>query len=211
MAVRDRSAESHVRLVPGPRAGLRNLRVLSRRRIFRPAPTPRAWRGPLLLLGLAVGAAVLIGVGGTGPLMGRSPADQEWTAAAASVRVVDGDTLRLGDRIVRLRGIEAPERGESCRDGSGHPLDCGAGAAAALARLVVGRDVTCRITGQDRAGRGLGRCSAASADVNAALVAGGWALASDAALAPQQGAARAAGAGLWAAGAVPPSTWRGVR
>ncbi|WP_376092652.1 thermonuclease family protein [Roseomonas sp. CCTCC AB2023176] len=184
---------------------------MPRRRIFRPAPSPRRWRGPLALLGLAAGVAFLAGIGGTGSLMGGSPEDQEWTAPASAVRVVDGETLRVGDRVVRLRGVEAPDRGESCRDAAGRSLDCGAGAAEALARLIAGHDVTCRMGGRDRMGRGLGRCMAATVNVNAALVSGGWALASDPDLSSQQGAARAAGSGFWAAGAVPPAAWRGLR
>ncbi len=189
--------------------------MLPRRRIFRSAASPRAWRGPLLALGLAAGAAVLVGVGGSGSLLGRSPAAPEWASPAAAVRVVDGETLRLDDRVVRLAGVGAPPRGEACRDGAGRSLDCGAGAAEALSRLLAGRDVMCRITGHDRAGRALGRCVALSVtgpvDVNAALVSAGWALASGSDLAAQQGGARSAGAGYWSALATPPAGWREAR
>jgi len=183
--------------------------VLPRRRIFRPAPSPRAWRGPLLALGLVAGGATLIGLGGPTQLFGNSPGEQDWAAPAAEVRVVDGDTLRLADRIVRLRGLEAPARGEACRDGAGRALDCGAGSAEALSRLVAGREVRCRVRGRDRFGRGLGRCEAAGVELNGALVSAGWALGEDSALAPLEGAARAAGRGLWAAGAQLPGDWHG--
>jgi endonuclease YncB( thermonuclease family) len=163
----------------------------------------------LLLLGIAAGAAVLVGLGGPTQLFGNSPLEQDWTAAAAEVRVVDGDTLRLSDRIVRLRGLEAPRRGETCRDTGGRDFDCGAGSADALSRLVAGRDLRCQVRGHDRFGRGLGRCETDGVEINAALVSAGWALGDDEPLASLEGAARSAGRGLWAAGARPPATWRG--
>nr|WP_245215330.1 thermonuclease family protein [Pararoseomonas baculiformis] len=166
----------------------------------------------LLLLGIGAGAAVLIG-GLSGPtqLFGNSPGEQDWAATAADVRVVDGDTLRLSDHIVRLRGLEAPVRGESCRDGAGRVFDCGAGSAEALSRLVSGREVACRVRGRDRFGRGLGQCEAEGVDLNGALVSAGWALADGGELAPMEQAARAAGRGLWASGALAPAEWQDRR
>ena len=49
------------------------------------------------------------------------PAMEELRAQPAQDAVVDGGTLRLGDRVVRLHGVEPPPRGTTCgpRDGSG--------------------------------------------------------------------------------------------
>ena len=184
--------------------------MLPRRRIFRPTPSPRAWRWPLLLLGLGAGAAVLIGgLGGPTQLFGNSPREQDWTAAPAEVRVVDGDTLRLAGQVVRLRGLEAPGRGETCREAGGREFDCGSGSAEALSRLVAGREVSCRVRGRDRFGRGLAQCEAAGVELNGALVSSGWALAEEEGLASLEQAARAAGRGLWAAGGRAPAEWQG--
>ncbi len=163
----------------------------------------------MLLLGLVAGASVLIGVGGPTQLFGNSPVEQDWGAAPTAVRVVDGDTLRLGDRIVRLRGLEAPPRGESCRDSGGRDFDCGAGSAEALSRLVAGRGVSCRVRGRDRFGRGLGRCELAGdgPELNGALVSAGWARAGDSDLSGLEAAARAGGRGLWATGGRAPQGW----
>jgi endonuclease YncB( thermonuclease family) len=162
----------------------------------------------LLLLGLAAGAATWIGLGGPTQLFGNSPLEQGWAATPAEVLVVDGDTLRLSDRIVRLRGLEAPARGETCRDPAGREFDCGAGSAEALSRIVAGRAVQCRVQGRDRFGRGLGRCEAGVVELNSALISAGWALGMDTAFAPLEQAARSAGRGLWAAGGRPPESWR---
>jgi endonuclease YncB( thermonuclease family) len=174
--------------------------VRQRRRIFRPAAQPRRWPNPALLLGAAALGWLVIGLGLPADLFGSAPREREWTVAAAEVRVVDGDTLRLGDRTLRLSGIEAPPRGLRCTDGEGRGFDCGAASAEALARLVSGRDLVCRVNGRDRFGRALGACSAGTANVNASLVDGGWARASEAGggLAAAEAAARAARRGLWA-------------
>ncbi|MBL6077203.1 hypothetical protein JMJ56_04235 [Belnapia sp. T18] len=136
-------------------------------------------------------------------LMGSAPVEQHWAAAAQDVMVVDADTLRLGERVLRLAGIAVPERG-TARCGA---EDCAAGAADALARLVRGRAVACLMQGRDRLGRAFGRCEAGGVALGRALAEAGWALAepADAGL---EAAARSAGRGLFAPGATPPEAWR---
>ena len=57
-------------------------------------------------------------------------------------RVVDGDTLEVGDTRVRLHGIDAPESKQRCRAG-GRTWSCGREAAHALARRIGSRTVAC--------------------------------------------------------------------
>lgn len=157
---------------------------------------------------LIVGA--LSGIGLPPDLMGSAPREQDWSALAAEVRIVDGDTLRLGDRTLRLSGVDAPERGQVCTDAAGAGFDCGAAAAEALSRLVNGRSVVCRVHGHDRFGRGLGVCQAGGAELNTGLVASGWAIAygDSPVMLANEAAARIAGRGLWAGGFVRPEEWR---
>lgn len=151
-------------------------------------------------MGVAAVGWLVIGLGLPADLFGSAPREREWLVAAADVRVVDGDTLRLGDRTFRLAGISAPERGLRCLDAAGRPFDCGVAAAEALARLVSGKDLACRVQGRDRFGRAVGACLAAEVDVNGALVAGGWARAAEgpARLAALEATARQERRGLWA-------------
>ena len=51
------------------------------------------------------------------------------------MRVIDGDTLELGGRVIQLFGIDAPELGQLCESG-GKPWPCGVDAALALRKLV---------------------------------------------------------------------------
>jgi endonuclease YncB( thermonuclease family) len=96
-------------------------------------------------------------------------------AEPAQVAVLDGDTLRLRDVVVRLLGISAPPRGENCRGPDGSGFDCGAAATNALAELVRAHAVECRLAGHDGMGRPLGVCEASGRQINRALVAAGYA------------------------------------
>ncbi len=88
--------------------------------------------------------------------------------------MVDGSTLRLGDRVVRLQGIEPPPRGTTCIQRGSAVEDCGAAATNALAALVHDAQVACRITGEDRLGRPYAICRAGGTELNRAVVAAGW-------------------------------------
>jgi len=102
-----------------------------------------------------------------------------WTGGAAAqqqvngqARVIDGDTLAIGETRVRLFGIDAPERGQPCRAGG----DCGARAQAHLDELIAGRAVSCREEDVDRYGRVVATCYAGETELNRAMVRAGHAL-----------------------------------
>lgn len=206
--------------------------MLPRRRIFRSRRVAiRPGRGALIAVAFGVFGLGLFGLGPpTTQILRSAPGGQVVLAAAAEVRVVDGETLRLRDRTVRLLGLGAPGRGTRCGAGDGTAgagFDCGEAAAAALARLVADRVVACHLEGRDRAGHRLGVCEARTTaaalapaaagpvPLNLAMVSGGWAVAIGDAL-PElrsaEAAARGAGRGLWAGGAPAwPEAWRGRR
>jgi endonuclease YncB( thermonuclease family) len=121
-------------------------------------------------------------------------------AQTSQVAVVDGGTLRLGDRVVRLLGVDPPMRGTTCKARDGSDVDCGAAATNALAALVWEMPVACVTRGHDGLGRPYGVCEAGGTDLNRAQVAAGWARADDAlpVLKREEADARAASRGLWA-------------
>jgi endonuclease YncB( thermonuclease family) len=121
-------------------------------------------------------------------------------ARADQLAVLDGNTVRVGDQVIRLEGIVAPARGEICHAADRSEVDCGSAAANALAALVRGRAVDCTIHGHDRQGRPFGACLAAGRPLSAALVEDGWARASAAELQEAEATARAAGRGVWRGG-----------
>jgi endonuclease YncB( thermonuclease family) len=175
------------------------------RRIFRPAAiaVPRRHVLMPLTLGLlgAIGAVGLVLAVMSSDLFGRAPAPAVQVAAdPTQIAVVDADTLRLSDRVVRLAGISVPVRGQTCRDGSGQDFDCGVAAANALAALVREFPVDCQLNGADRMGRALAVCQSGGRELNRALVDAGWARAdrSSPALEAAETTARSERRGLWA-------------
>jgi endonuclease YncB( thermonuclease family) len=125
---------------------------------------------------------------------------------AGAVRVIDGDTIRLAGHTVRFAGMDAPELAQTCGL-PGHEQPCGIAARLAVLRMTAGGATTCRITGQDRYRRDLGRCEVAGRDIGGALVQQGLAVAYGG-YAREESEARAAGRGLWAAPFERPSDWR---
>jgi len=130
---------------------------------------------------------------------------------AGQATVVDGDTLRIDGRSVRLHGVDAFEKRQMC--GS---IDCGIEAKRYLEALVADSIVACAPEGTDRYGRTIALCKVGETDVGAALVRAGWALAYvkySVDYSAAEAAASSAGAGAWAApgGFQPPWAWRAAR
>lgn len=124
--------------------------------------------------------------------------------------VVDGDTLEIGAQRIRLHGIDAPERRQTCAV-RGKPWDCGAEATRALAARIADRHVECESTDTDRYGRTVAVCRSGGADLNAWMVAEGWALAyrryaTD--YVDHELAAQNAQRGIWRGEFVAPWEWR---
>jgi endonuclease YncB( thermonuclease family) len=97
-------------------------------------------------------------------------------APAERYRAIDGDSLRSGSDDVRIRGIDAPELSQTCRDGSGREWACGREASARLRALVASGPVHCASGSRDRYGRALARCSAGAADIGETMVREGLAV-----------------------------------
>ena len=119
---------------------------------------------------------------------------------------LDGDSLRVLDRELRLKGIDAPELSQTCRAGGGE-APCGRESREALASLAGRGLLHCRLSGRDRFRRDLAVCRAGDVDVNAAMVRQGRALAFGA-YESEEREARAARRGLWATQFERPADYR---
>lgn len=124
--------------------------------------------------------------------------------------VIDGDTIVIGDRHIRLYGIDAPEVRQTCLEPDGE-YPCGMLASTVLAQALKGRSVTCADVGHDRYGRMIGYCLADGGDIQQAMVRLGWAVAyrkySEVYVADEN-AAKLDGNGIWRGGFMMPWDWR---
>lgn len=145
-------------------------------------------------------------------MLGCSAAAQDpGTRLIGTVRVVDGDTIRLGGATVRLFGIDAPEADQRC-GGNGAPAwACGAWVVRQVQARFEGAQAECAVLETDRYGRSVARCKVDGQDMGQTLVAQGLAFAflrysTDYAEAEKQ--ALFAGAGLHGAGVQTPDEYR---
>lgn len=126
--------------------------------------------------------------------------------------MVDGDTLVIGAKHVRLHGIDAPERDQTCRRSDGSSYDCGRVAAAHLRREVADHVPDCARLYRDLYQRQIAICTIGGRDVADIMVRSGWALDvpvySGGRYAAAEAEARAARRGLWAGAFDEPVRWR---
>lgn len=103
------------------------------------------------------------------------------TFAATNVRVIDGDSLEMGDTRIRLEGIDAPEYYQDCRYSNLKKYPCGLEAKAHLQSLVDMGKVRCIEKDVDRYGRKLCSCYVTNkinetTHINEEMVRSGWAV-----------------------------------
>ena len=144
-------------------------------------------------------------------LLGGPTTAEATTTIAGAARISDGDTITVRGTRIRLNGIDASETDQVCIDAAEKTYTCGNAALEALVRLVHDRTVSCTGNEVDRYGRYIMTCFVGKTDINAAMVAGGWALAfrrySDIYVRQEQ-AARVSQAGMWSGAFIAPWDWR---
>lgn len=94
---------------------------------------------------------------------------------AGQVRPTDGDSLRMGDKRIRLFGIDAPESAQRC-ELNGEEWACGRASRKALERMTKGKIIVCKVMDMDR-DRYVSICEADGIEINAQMVRRGWAVA----------------------------------
>ena len=143
-------------------------------------------------------------------------ANTENTTASGLVlpqSVIDGDTIVLEGKRIRLFGIDAPEKSQPCQVQEA-AVACGIIARNALIGFVVGATVRCDREDVDRYGRDVSRCYADGYDLSAGMVRVGLAVAyrqySLSYVSDEENAKRLK-RGMWKGAFVMPWDWRSQR
>jgi len=104
-------------------------------------------------------------------IFGRAPEE----IVAGEARALDGDSLVIGGRAMRLKGLDAPEARQTCTI-AGREVPCGREATLALRRWLARGTVVCTGGERDRYERLLVTCRVNGQDIGADLVRNGHAL-----------------------------------
>ena len=152
--------------------------------------------------------AVIVFVGSRPALFAPPDAPARITGRA---EVVDGETVDIGGRRIRLFGIDAPDSAQSCRDERGVGYACGRQATGALQAKIGPRTIACDPRGADGLDLIPAVCRMGGEDLNEWMVRQGWAVAArgegrDYLRAETQ--AKSERLGLWAGEFMSPADWR---
>lgn len=111
---------------------------------------------------------------------------------------INGDTLVVKNRLVRLWGMDAMEPTQTCMF-KGQRIDtCGEIPKGMLERHLAKKAVVCTVRAVDAWGRAVSSCKVDGTDLGSMLVHAGYALSTDAgAYVVEQAAAERAHAGVW--------------
>tara|TARA_B100001559_G_C16109162_1_gene443073 strand:+ start:149 stop:616 length:468 start_codon:yes stop_codon:yes gene_type:complete len=125
-------------------------------------------------------------------------------------QVIDGDTLQIDDKRIRIFGIDTPEKNQTCTTNN-KKWACGVVATNNLIKLISNKKVNCTKKGTDFYKRILAVCFVDGIDIGKSMVASGWALAyrqySNVYIKDEE-LAKSKKLGLWSSHFVVPWQWR---
>ena len=98
----------------------------------------------------------------------------------AKVTVIDGDSLRIDGKDIRLIGIDAPEYDQICFDKQGSEYNCGQEAYLFLKILIETglnkqQNIRCKKIGVDKYKRDLNECYIGNKNINKTIIKAGYA------------------------------------
>ena len=101
--------------------------------------------------------------------VGSSSLAREVVTITGRAFVVDGDTVEIHGKRIRLFGVDAVESGQRCQK-DGKPWLCGKDSAFALADKIGNRPITCSGAEFDRYRRLVARCALNGEDLGSWMV-----------------------------------------
>ena len=89
---------------------------------------------------------------------------------------IDGDSIKVGKKEVRLFGLDAPEYKQKCFDKDNQEYSCGIVSYEFLTKLATGKKVECVYAEKDKYDRYLGKCFVGEVSINEEIVKNGMAV-----------------------------------
>ncbi len=90
--------------------------------------------------------------------------------------VLDGDSLKVGGKEVRLFGLDAPEYSQTCFDKKKQEYPCGQVSRDFLIGLAGGKKVNCIYAEKDKYNRFLSKCFVGKVSINEEIIKNGMAV-----------------------------------
>lgn len=150
-----------------------------------------------------------------------TPAETASADLEGKACVESGDTIYVGGKrgkrecrggiAVRLRGIDAPEMGQTCKHPNGRFFLCGRYAASFLLERIMREKVSCEGDTKNKDGMILGTCFVGKTNLNMLMVDQGWAVAdpnTSLKYMSYQESAKAGKRGIWGMEFEHPTEWR---
>jgi len=89
---------------------------------------------------------------------------------------IDGDSLKVGGKEVRLAGIDAPEYSQTCFNAKNKEYACGQASREFLIKLAGEKEVVCFYAQMDKYNRFLSKCSVGKVSINEEIIKNGMAV-----------------------------------
>ena len=90
--------------------------------------------------------------------------------------VIDGDTIHINNNKIRLLGIDAPEKNQTCLNEDKN-WECGKQSTFELKKIINEQNVKCQTTDIDKYKRYVAICYINNLNINQTMVRKGWAIA----------------------------------
>jgi len=109
----------------------------------------------------------------------------EISSVSGYAKIIDGDTIKINSKKIRLHGIDAPEKKQTCKKpyltvgifSFTKSYSCGQVSTNKLIKKINNQIIKCKIKNVDRYNRLIGECYKRNENLNAWLVSNGYAVA----------------------------------
>ena len=107
----------------------------------------------------------------------------EISSVSGYAKIIDGDTIKINSKKIRLHGIDAPEKKQTCKKpyliigifSFTKSYSCGQVSTDKLIKKINNQIIKCKIKNVDRYNRLIGECYKRNENLNAWLVSNGYA------------------------------------